>query len=58
MPDLLVAVYSLGWVPWWVWIVLAWLMCAVVVGVVVGRAVRRRDLQVPQRDRSEVVTDR
>jgi hypothetical protein len=47
MNDLLTAVYGFGWVPPVLWVLLAWVVMAVVVGLVVGRIVRRRDMQVP-----------
>jgi hypothetical protein len=45
--DLLTAIYGFGWVPTALWVLLAWVVSSVLVGLVVGRIVRLRDMQVP-----------
>jgi hypothetical protein len=43
-----------GWIAWIVVALAVWVAVAAVVGVILGRAVRRRDRQVPGGDPVEV----
>ena len=43
-----------GWIAWIVVALAVWVAVAAVVGVILGRAVRRRDRQVPDGDPVEV----
>jgi hypothetical protein len=47
-----------GWIAWIVVALAVWVAVAAVVGVILGRAVRRRDRQVPDGDPVEVFPPR
>lgn len=56
MTGLIIAVYSLAWVPVPVWIVLGFLALLAVslgFGLLVGRMIRVRDAQVPRGEEAD-----